>query len=318
MVNNHKSEIKNQKFIFGPVPSRRLGRSLGVDLIPFKTCTFDCVYCQLGRTTHLALERREFVPMDEVVKQIKETLVQCPRPDYITLAGSGEPTLYSRLGELIDHIHLLTDVPIDIITNGSTLWNDEVFQAVIRTDLVIPSLDAGDEETYNKINRPTSEINFQKLLDGLNRLCRTCPEKVWLEVFLIGGINDDIGQVKKIADLVRPFNCAKIQLNTAVRPPAEKFVQLVSAQRLEELADLFTPRAEVIADFPTPQVTGQFHPQADTVLEMLRRRPCTLNDIIAGLGLSRNEAIQIIESLRREKKIHSQIQQDKEYYVSGP
>jgi wyosine [tRNA(Phe)-imidazoG37] synthetase (radical SAM superfamily) len=315
MVNNQKSE--NRKFVFGPVPSRRLGRSLGVDLIPFKTCTFDCVYCQIGRTTHHAVERREFVPMDQVLVHLKDALASGPKPDYITLAGSGEPTLYSRLGDLIDQIHALTDVPVDIITNGSTLWMDDVFEEIVKADLIIPSLDAGDEKTYMDINRSVIEITFEKLLAGLNRLRQTCPEKVWLEVFLIKGLNDSPDHVRKIADLIRPMNFAKVQLNTAVRPPAEKFVQCVSAGDLEKLAGFFTPRAEIIADFPAPKIEGQCQVYADAILDMLRRRPCTLDDIVAGLNVRKHEVIKILDALVKENKIHAQIRQDKEYYLYG-
>lgn len=313
MVDNRKTE--NQKYVFGPVPSRRLGRSLGVDLIPFKTCTFDCVYCQLGRTTHHAIERCEYVPMDQVLAQLKEALATGPKPDYITLAGSGEPTLYSRLGELIDQIHGLTDVPVDVITNGSTLWIDEVFEDIVKADLIIPSLDAGDEKTYMAINRSVIEITFQKLLAGLAWLRESCPEKVWLEVFLIKGVNDDPGQVKKIADLAREMKFARVQLNTAVRPPAEKSVQCVSLEELEHLADLFTPRAEIIADFPSPNVDGGRVADADAVLELIRRHPCTLDDVVAGLNVQRDDARKTVAILLKENKIHSQFQQNKEYYI---
>jgi len=315
MVENQKSEIKNPKFIFGPVPSRRLGRSLGVDLVPFKTCTFDCVYCQIGRTTHRSLERREFVPLEPVVDQLRQALDAGPRPDYITLAGSGEPTLYLRMGELIDRIHAMTDVPVDIITNGSTLWMDDVFADVVKADLVVPSLDAGDEPTYQKINRSVIEITFQKLLAGLRRLSDTCPEKVWLEVFLVAGMNDDADHVRKIADLADRLHFAKVQLNTAVRPPAESFVHSVPLDRLEELARLFTPPAEVIADFPPPKIEGTFRSHADAVLEMLRRRPCTADDLAAGLCIPKAEALKLIDTLLLENKIQSQRRQDREYYL---
>jgi len=303
------------KYVFGPVPSRRLGRSLGVDLIPFKTCTFDCIYCQIGHTTHLAIERREFVPMEDVLVQIQEAIARGPRPDYITMAGSGEPTLYSRLGELIDRIHAITDVPVDIITNGSTLWMDEVFQAVVKADLIVPSLDAGDQNTYNRINRSVADVSFEKLVAGLKRLSKLCPEKVWLEVLIVAGINDDDDQIQKITSLAREFNFARVQLNTAVRPPAEKDVRAVTPERLAEIAKKFTPQAEVVADFPQPQVTGPFHVQTDAVLDMLRRRPCTIDDIAAGLSAPHHEIIKIIEVLLRENKIQPEKRQDREYYI---
>lgn len=315
MVDNPKSNIQNPKYVFGPVPSRRLGRSLGIDLVPFKTCTFDCVYCQIGRTTHPSLERHEYVPLREVLSQIAEALARGPRPDYITLAGSGEPTLYARLGELIDGIHKITDVPVDIITNGSMLWMDDVFADVRRADLIIPSLDAGDKDMYDRINRAVCGLTFDKLVAGLKRLSETCPEKVWLEVFFVAGVNDDAAHAAKIAELARGLKFARVQLNTAVRPPAEKHVRGVSPEHLEELADLFTPRAEIVADFSAPTIEGGCALHADTVLDMLRRRPCTVDDIVAGLAVPRQEVLKILELLLRDGKIHTQLQQGREYYL---
>lgn len=305
---------ENVKYVFGPVPSRRLGRSLGVDLIPFKYCSFNCVYCQLGRTPMHAIDRREYVPMETVLSQIQDALNRGPRPDYITLAGSGEPTLYLRMGELIDRIHAMTDVPVDIITNGSTLWMDEVFEAVVKADLILPSLDAGDAEIYAKINRPASEATFDRLIDGLDHLARVCPQKVWLEVFIVNGINDDPENVQKIAALTDRFKFTRVQLNTAVRPPAEREVEPVSRETLERLANFFTPPAEIIAEFPHPTDVGEFHAQTEAVLDMLRRRPCTVNDIVNGLGAVRNEIIKIVEILLQENKILSEKRGDQDYY----
>jgi wyosine [tRNA(Phe)-imidazoG37] synthetase (radical SAM superfamily) len=151
--------------IFGPVPSRRLGRSLGVDLVPLKTCTYDCIYCQLGRTTCKTMERKEWVPLDGVLESLKEKLSS--KPDYITLSGSGEPTLYSRIDKLIDQIKAMTDVPVAVLTNGSLLSHEDVRKQLMAADLVIPSLDAGDEAMFRLINRPHEEISFPQMLDGL-------------------------------------------------------------------------------------------------------------------------------------------------------
>ena len=138
--------------IFGPVPSRRLGRSLGIDLVPHKTCSYDCIYCQLGRTTCKTIERKEWVPLDAVVAELETKL--SPRPDYVTLSGSGEPTLYSRLDELIDRIKHLTDIPVAVLTNGSLLWQEVVQQQLAAADLVMPSLDAGNATAFHLVNRP--------------------------------------------------------------------------------------------------------------------------------------------------------------------
>ena len=174
-------------YIFGPVPSRRLGRSLGVDLVPFKTCTYDCIYCQLGRTTNKTIQRKEWVPLDDVVTELETKLSS--QPDYITLSGSGEPTLYSRTGELIDRIKAVTNVPVAVLTNGSLLWNQEVRARLMNADLVVPSLDAGDEAMFRAVNRPHEDISFERMLQGLIDFRHEFQGKYWLEVFLLAGHN---------------------------------------------------------------------------------------------------------------------------------
>ncbi len=314
MVEKQMADEKDKQYVFGPVPSRRLGRSLGIDLIPYKTCTFDCIYCQLGRTTNLTAERREYVPMDTVLAQIGRAVERGPKPDYITLAGSGEPTLYSRMGELIDGIHKITDVPVDILTNGSLLYDDAVLRDASKAELIIPSLDIGDEEMLRKINRPVGEITFDKLTAGLKNLCEQCREKVWIEVFLVRGINDSLTEVEKIANIINKLRPAKVQLNTAVRPTAESYANAISKNDLESFAEMFHPRAEVIAEFPEADFTEQTEATSDAILEMLRRRPCTLDDIVAGMNVIRNEAIKIIEVLTREEKIQTETREGKHYY----
>jgi len=152
-------------YVFGPVPSRRLGRSLGVDVVPLKTCTYDCIYCQLGRTTRKTTERREWVPLEDVISELAEKL--SAEPDYVTLSGSGEPTLYSRIGELIQRIKRLTDIPVAVLTNGSLLWDPGVRKDLLRADLVVPSLDAADAGMFRVVNRPHEDISFDQMLRGL-------------------------------------------------------------------------------------------------------------------------------------------------------
>ena len=171
-----------QEHIFGPVPSRRLGRSLGVDLVPFKTCTYDCIYCQLGRTINKTIQRKEWVPIDNVINQLKGKLKS--KPDYITLSGSGEPTLFLRLEELIARIKSITDIPVAVLTNGSLLWLPEVRKALKSADMVVPSLDAGSSQIFQYVNRPHSDITFSKMLDGLVKFRDEYNGKYWLEVFV--------------------------------------------------------------------------------------------------------------------------------------
>jgi len=284
--------------IFGPVPSRRLGRSLGIDLIPFKTCTYDCIYCQLGRTTCRTLERREWFPLDEIVAELRDRLSS--KPDYITLAGSGEPTLYARIGELIDRIRSMTDIPVAVLTNGSLLWREEIRRELLGADLVIPSLDAGDEVMFRAVNRPHPGIAFETMLDGLAAFRREYHGEYALEVFLLAshtGIREEVAKIRRCVERIRP---GRVQLNTAVRPPAEDYAAAVTPERLETLAGMFDPRAEVIADFRNVHGEPEFRGGREQVIELLRRRPCTADDVAAGLGMHVTEAIKYLEELTRE------------------
>jgi len=283
------------KYIFGPVPSRRLGRSLGVDLVPLKTCSYDCIYCQLGRTTCKTAERKEWVPLDGVLEELEEKL-SC-EPDYVTLSGSGEPTLYSRCDELIDQIKAMTDVPVAVLTNGSLLWQEEVRKQLMKADLVIPSLDAGGEIMFRLVNRPHEDVSFERMLAGLVDFRREFRGDYWLEVFVLGAytaIKADFVELVKCADLIGPD---RVQLNTVTRPPTESFAIGISRERLTELASMFNPPAEVIADFRAVHGQAEFTASREGILDLLRRRPCSINDIAGGLGIHRNEVVKYVEHL---------------------
>jgi wyosine [tRNA(Phe)-imidazoG37] synthetase (radical SAM superfamily) len=290
--------------IFGPVPSRRLGRSLGIDLVPFKTCSYDCIYCQLGRTTHKTVQRRVWVPLAEVLAELREKLDT--RPDYITLSGSGEPTLFSPLAELIDGIRSMTDTPVAVLTNGSLLWQEEVRRALRGADLLVPSLDAGDAEFFEAINRPHEAIDFAQMLEGLVRSREDFNGAYWLEVFLLDGSFAADSAVDRLGDCVRRIAPDRVQLNTATRPTAEASAVMLPPERMHELARRFDPPAEVIADFRGVHARSEFRASRDAVLEMLSRRPCTLEDIAAGLALHRNEAVKCIGELEAEGKLDKQ------------
>ena len=280
---------------FGPVPSRRLGRSLGVDVVPFKTCTFDCVYCQLGRTTCKTVDPGPWVPVDDVLAELPDRLAS--RPDYVTIGGSGEPTLFSRIGELIERIKAATRVPVAVLTNGSLLWRRDVRRKLLGADVVLPSLDAGDEATFQAVNRPHPELSLARVVDGLVAFRREYTGQVWLEVFLLAGYTAIEAEAAKIARCVDLIGPDRVQLNTAVRPPAEPFAVGATRQRMAELAPIFGPRAEVIADFRPASESADFGAGREAIRELLRRRPCSVDDLAAGLGLHRNEAIKYVEAL---------------------
>ncbi len=298
--------------VFGPVPSRRLGRSLGVDLVPLKTCSYDCIYCQLGPTTCKTVERKEWVPLDEVTAEVREKLAT--EPDYITLSGSGEPTLYARLGELVSAIKSSTDIPVAVLTNGSLLSDPDVRAGLAEADLVVPSLDAGDEALFRHINRPHEAITFDRMVDGLVAFRDAYRGAYWLEMFLLGGMTALAAEVDKIGRVIDRIRPDKVQLNTVTRPPAEDFALPVTREDMERLAARLGDRAEVIADFRGVHREREFAARREDVLDLLRRRPCTLDDVAAGLGLHANEAVKYVTELQERGAVAPEIRGEHTYY----
>jgi len=302
---------KSKEHIFGPVPSRRLGRSLGIDLIPYKTCTYDCVYCQVGQTTQKTVTRKSWIDIDEIIEELKEKL--SARPDFITLSGSGEPTLCSDCGRLIKKIKEITNIPVAVITNGSLLFMPEVRRDLLEADVVMPTLVSGDEETFIKINRPAAEITFDKMLQGLIDFRREFKGKYWLEVFIIAGLNDSDEQIEKIAKCIERIQPDKVQLNTVTRPPAEN-VQAISNERMKQIAKMIYKNAEIIADFKKDEKQEGLQIKSKDIIEMLKRRPCSADDIASGLKISTIEALKHIEELIKSGKIEAVRQGGSIYY----
>ena len=294
------------KYLFGPVPSRRLGFSLGVDIIPFKVCSLDCVYCQLGRTTEKTTQRTEYVQIAEVIEELKDWIQNGGKADYITLSGSGEPTLNSRFGDLIDEIKKITDIPVAVITNSTLLTDKTTRTACLKADLVVPSLDAADQEIFEKINRPASNINIKEIIEALRLFKLQFKGKFWLEIFFIESINTSdqhIAQLKKAIDIIKPD---KIQLNTAVRPTADQGINPMTYEKLKAIADKLGDNAQVVASFPPSEMGEKIQTTADTVLSMLKRRPCSLQDICQSLAIHPNEALKYIGHFQQTKQISSE------------
>jgi len=311
----------NFRFVYGPVPSRRLGRSLGLDLVPFKTCTYDCVYCQLGRTTDKTLERKEYIAIPEILGELKRKLASDGRPDYISLAGSGEPTLNSGIGELIKGIRQLTDVPVAVLTNGSLLWLEEVQDALMEANLVLPSLDAGDEFLFGYVNRPHRDISFMRMIGGIATFTKRFPGEVWLEVLLLAGVSGISAEVKKIAAIVEHIRPARVQLNTAWRPCAEEFALALPLAKLQALATKFSGPVDIISGDETKK--SDVHLQAESangdILALLKRRPCTLEGISQGLGMHVAEAIKRMDALLAAGTVETLVSGGLSFYVAtGP
>ena len=297
---------EEQKYLYGPVLSRRLGRSLGVDIVPFKVCTLDCIYCQLGGTTEKTIERKDYFDVEAVLAELRAKLVKGLESDFITISGSGEPTLNAGLGQLIEEIKKITNIPVAVLTNGTLLIDKSVRADCARADVVMPSLDAGDEQTFQKVNRPHKDISIENLIAGLCAFRNEFSGRMWLEVFLIEGLNTDTEQIGKIKDAVELIGADKVQLNTAVRPTAEAGVKRVDAEKLQYIAEELGEKCEVVADFSRQRYTGDIERKAEEVLSMLKRRPCSLNDICSGLGIGRNEALKYVSHFQQQGAIDSE------------
>jgi wyosine [tRNA(Phe)-imidazoG37] synthetase (radical SAM superfamily) len=309
---------RKTSYTYGPVPSRRLGLSLGVDIVPPKICTLDCVYCQIGRTARTSTTRGDFVDIEAVLAEIKERLDAGLKADYITLGGSGEPTLNLRLGELIDGIRRLTDIPVAILTNGTLFYREDVRAECAKADMVAPSLDAGDVATFEAVNRPDPDITLEKLVSGLEQFRREYAGQIWLEVFLIAGVNTDAEQIEKIKGLIARIRPDKVHLNTAVRPPAEVDVRAVPREVLDRIARQIGGVCEVIGEAPAG-LTDRHEARAEAdVISVLKRRPCSLENICIGLGMSRNEAVKHITRLRERGIVNSEQWGDVTYFYVCP
>jgi wyosine [tRNA(Phe)-imidazoG37] synthetase (radical SAM superfamily) len=277
----------------------------------------------VGRTTRKTTEREEFTDAAEIVAEVGLKLRSVPRPDYITLSGSGEPTLHSGIGQIIDGIKRITDVPLAVLTNGSLFYDPQVRAACRHADVILPTLDAGDEETFQTINRPAAGLTLARVAEGLEALRREYSGQIWLEVFLVEGVNSSSEQVRKIGAIAERIKPDRIQLNTAVRPTSEPDVKALSKEALAELAKLLGPKAEVIAEFHS-SVGGRDRPPQEApaglgvrggeVLDTIRRRPVTLADIAAGLGIPRETAAARVEELLVKQLITRERRGGKEFY----
>ncbi|HIH37193.1 MAG TPA: radical SAM protein [Methanocellales archaeon] len=310
------SEVMNtQSHIFGPVPSRRLGFSLGIDLVPYKTCSFDCVYCQLGRTTNKTIQRREYVSKKLIMKELEERLTKGEEIDYITFSGSGEPTLNSKIGEMIRDIKRMTDIPIAVLTNGSLLFEVEMRDELRNADLVLPSLDAVKQNIFEMINRPHEGLLMEKIVEGLKKFRKEFENEIWLEVMLVKDINDGVGDVKQMTDVINEIDPDKVQLNTVVRPPCESFAMPLDPVKMKEISKMISEKSEIIASHDRRAQTAYEKEIEKEIVTLLKRRPCTIEDISSFLGMHRNEIVKYIEVLEREKRVMERRHGNQSYLV---
>lgn len=310
-------KLNDSKYIFGPVPSRRLGRSLGVDLVPYKTCTFDCIYCDLGRTTHKTISRQSYVLPEDIQGEFEICLSALEKkPDYITLSGSGEPTLNTDIGEIIRSIKDITSTPIAVLTNSSLLSLNEVRMDLSEADVVLPSLDAITPTLFEYINRPHPSLRIEEIISGLIQFRKQYQGQIWLEILFCRGVNDGKEEIKKLKEVIDKIEPDRIQLNTTVRPPAEEFSYPLTTTQLEEIRKKLGNKAEIISEFAAP-AGEKFNSVKDSeILNLIKRRPCTAEDISKALGLHLNEVVKYLEKLIKEGVVHYRMYEHCGYYES--
>jgi wyosine [tRNA(Phe)-imidazoG37] synthetase (radical SAM superfamily) len=309
------NEANTSKYVFGPVPSRRLGRSLGVDLLPYKTCTFDCIYCDLGRTTHKTISRGFFVSPKEIERELGLALPSLEkRPDYITLSGSGEPTLNQNLGDIIHSIKRVTSIPLAVLTNGSLLFIEDVRIDLMEADVVLPSLDAVNPLIFECVNRPHPSLKIDELIPGLIQFRKQYRGQIWLEVVLCRGVNDDKEEIERLKGVIERIQPDRVQLNTPVRPPAEEFAYPLTTSQLEEIRERLGDKAEIISEFTAPMGEGFDSDKSAEIIQLISRRPCTAEDISKALGLHIDEVVKYLNILQKKGAVQYRVYQHRCYY----
>jgi len=234
------------KYVFGPLSSKRLGQSLGVDLLPPKSCTWNCVYCQLGKTKKFATERQEFFPREEILGEIREALAINKGIDWITFVGSGETMLYKGIGWLIAEVKKLTTTPVAVITNGSLLFMPEVREELLQADAVLPSLNAGSEALHRQIGRPAEGLTFRQHLEGLVAFRKEYKGRLWIEVMLLGGVNDSDEALRDLAAVLKEINPDMVHIVLPTRPAPEQEVHLPSQERIERAIAILSEVTTVV------------------------------------------------------------------------
>ncbi len=306
------------KYVYGPVPSRRLGRSLGVSLIPSKTCNYSCVYCQLGRTDHMTNTRQDFFDPKEILSEITNAVKENPDGiDYITFVGEGEPTLCKSMGYLIRETKSRTNLPVAVITNGSLLYESSVRDALVNADIVLPSLDAGDEETFLKINRPHKKLNFWAVVNGLKEFSKMRSGKLWVEVMLVKGLNDSEGELEKIAKILEDVKPDRVYVNVPIRPPAESWVMIPDEDAIVKAHEIL--HGYIIAEYEE----GDFHIENssqlyDEILKICERHPMR-EEQIRNLAKKLNvNADEIVVKIKNDSDVKIIQYRGKSFFVVKP
>jgi wyosine [tRNA(Phe)-imidazoG37] synthetase (radical SAM superfamily) len=302
--------------IFGPVPSRRLGRSLGIDVIPPKTCSYDCIYCESGPTTHLTVKRQAFFDPDQVLQDLLAYFREFPdSADVLTFSSAGEPTLYEPLGSLIREIKRhLHSLPLVVLTNGSLLWDSAVREALLAADRVVPSLDAVTQGVFQRLNRPHPSLDLGVIVEGLKAFRTDYRGQFHLEIMLVAGSNDHPDELSKMRPIIESLHPDRVELNTVVRPPADPCCRGLASAEMEAIRELFPAGiTEIIGRFKGFRGMERDGNIDQRVLDMVRRRPCTVEEMAASLGVPLEDLQDSLTDLLRRQHVARSIFDGREY-----
>ena len=303
----------DSKHLFGPVPSRRLGMSLGVDLMPHKTCNLDCIYCECGATTHLTLARKDYVSPEQIKAELSAVLCEAPLLDYITFSGHGEPTLHKSIGDIIGFLHrMYPKYRVAVLTNGTLFYRKEVREQLYDVDVLKVSIDGVSDTVFNRVNRPCPGLRIDQIIDGLITFRKHFSKQFWIEVFLVPELNDTQNELEKLKNIIELLNPHKIQINTLDRPGTEKSVVSAEKEKLQQVAaflfdaEIIKPVDEEKTDRVIPdnenKPVSSAHISA-RLLATIKRRPCTVDDLSRLLGLTRDEVKYYIDIIMKTGKI---------------
>lgn len=307
LLNNKKLKTKR---VFGPVLSKRLGNSLGIDVIPHKTCSYNCIYCQLGSEENTITDLTNYYSVDEIIYELKEALLNNKNIDYITFTGSGEPTLYKDLKKLIYEIKQITDIPVCIITNGSLLYKQEMRSNLLLADLIIPSLDAGNEETFKLIDNPNKEIDFDKMVEGLIEFKKVFKGEYWLEIFLLKDINDNEVELDDIIKIVKKIKPDRIQLITATRRVANEKAKALTDEELKKIRKYFNSKCDIEIDIPNISENHKGNTRIlteDDIVNFLIRQPDTAYIIAKSFNENERKVKELLDLLIKKNKVREEI-----------
>lgn len=308
-------------YIFGPVPTRRLGQSLGIDPVPLKTCNWNCVYCQLGRSIPMVNERKEFYPADEILTEANNALLshQPGEIDWVTFVGSGETTLHASLGWLIREVKKTTRLPVAVITNGSLLYLPEVRQELLAADAVLPSLDAGTPELYQLINRPYPGLSFESFLDGLIAFREKYQGNLWVEVMLVKDLNDTEDQLSKIASALQRIKPDEIHIMQPTRPPVETWVKPPSDDGLRRALDILGDTARVIHPASGSYDLGEAKSIVEAVVGIVTRHPMREEELVETLkNLTTGDVTETLSTLAESDKLQVVERNGIRYWSASP